>query len=413
MQCRKATAREKAYRLADERGLYLFILPSGHKSWRLGYWFAKAKKRLVLGAYPDMSLQEAREERDLARKLVAKGIDPAVQRKQEEAKRLVDAQATFRSVAETFLAERRPTWAKRYAASVDGIFNNHLLPHWGSLPFGEITKPMVAQRLRAIETRGTPEIARRARQKVNELREWAEEIGYEVRGAGRVKAALKAHVPKLHPAITKLEQLRDALRAIEAAPCHPITRLCSRMIALTAMRPGTVQELPWGEVAALDPDEPLWLIPAARMKLRMERKALEEFDHLAPLAWQTVEVIEAAKTLTGHREFVFAGPYQPRRPVSNATVSKLYRDNGLRDIHVPHGWRSSFSTIMNERAMAADRPGDRAVIDLMLGHMQPGVEPKYNRAAYMPRRRELAQEWADLLLEGMPPASALLDGPRH
>ena len=413
LACRKAAPQAKEYRLADALGMYLLVKPTGHRSWRLGYWFAGQKKRLVLGSYPEMTLQEAREARDHARRLIAQGTDPAVRRKQDKASRIAVARATFKAVAEQFLDERKPLWAASYAATVERTFKNHLYPQWGSLSFAEITRPMIVERLKAIEAKGVRETALRARQKVNELREWAQDLGYAVHSAGEVKAGLRGAIVTKRPAITDLEALRTMLRRIEQAPAHPITRLCSRFIALTVVRPGTAQLTPWSELLALDELKPTWVIPAARMKLTQERKRLDSFDHHVPLARQTVELLEVLATATGKSTLAFPSMSSSKKAISDSTVSKLYRDNGARDLHVPHGWRSSFSTIMNERAMLADRAGDRVVIDLMLAHVQDGVEPTYNRAAYMERRRELAQEWADLLLKDMPPAAELLLGPRR
>lgn len=413
LACRKAGKKDKAYRLADEAGLYLYVLPSGHRSWRMGYWIAKEKKRLVLGAYPAMSLQEARTARDSARALISRGIDPALHRKQEGAKRLLQAAATFKAVGDAWLAERKPGWAPTYARTVEGRLRNHLYPHWGHLPLTGITKPMVAQRLKAIEQGGLRETAGRARQNIEEIFSFAEALGYDVVNPGSVRAALRPAIQARRPAIVELEQLRVMLKAVEAAPAHPITRLASRFVALTAVRPGVAWTLPWSEVAALDPAAPVWTIPAARMKLSQERKKIDAFDHLVPLARQTVELLECVKALSGRSAWVFPSTIGGRRPMSDSTVSKLYRDNGYRGVHVPHGWRASFSTIMNERAMAAKNPGDRVVIDLMLAHMQDGIEPIYNRAAYMERRAEIAQEWADLLLEGMPSPADLITLPRR
>ncbi|OJY63213.1 MAG: integrase [Sphingobium sp. 66-54] len=412
LACRKAAPAAEDYRLADGLGLYLLVMPSGHRSWRMGYWFAGKKKRIVLGAYPEMGLQAAREARDAVRAQVAAGVDPAVARKQAKARKLLEVQATFRVIGDAWLGERRAAWSGSYASTVERMLKNHLYPAWGSVPITAITKPMVAERLRAIEATGAIETAHRARQKVREIFDYAEALGYDLRNPSRVEAALKPVVQKQRPSITNLQQLRAMLWAIEKAPAHPVTRLASRFIALTAVRPGVAQTLTWTEIDAVSAMDPIWTIPAERMKLSQERKQMPAFDHLVPLAHQTIEILDCLRVLTGHTPYVFPSVRSARRPISDSTVSKLYRDNGYRGLHVPHGWRSSFSTIMNERAMLADRPGDRVVIDVMLAHVQEGVEPIYNRALYMPRRRELAQEWADLLLEGLPSASHLLTGRR-
>lgn len=413
LACKKAGATGQEYRLGDYKGLYLLVTAGGHRSWRMGYWFAKKKKRLVLGAYPEMSLQEAREARDAARRLVAQGIDPAVDKKQRQAARLVQAHATLRAVAEAWLEEQTPRWNGKHAKNVREALERDIFPQLGSVPIGEVTKAMVVQRLKAIEQRGAIETAKRHRQRIEEIYAFAEASGYDVANPARVRSSLKPLVRRRWPAITTIEDLRQMLWTVEKAPAHPVTKLASRFIALTAVRPGVVQTLPWDELPDLDDPDPLWVVPADRMKLSVERKRDAAFDHVVPLARQSVELLRSLRILTGRGPLAFPSSLSMRRPISDSTVSKLYRDNGYRDRHVPHGWRSSFSTIMNERAMAAERAGDRTVIDMMLGHQQDGVEPIYNRSAYLPRRRELAQEWANLLLEGLPPASALLTGARR
>ncbi|NWK96518.1 integrase [Sphingobium lactosutens] len=411
--CKKAAATGEAYRLTDSLGLFLHVTPNGHRSWRMGYWIAKVKKRLVLGSYPEMSLKEAREARDEARRLVAAGTDPAVAKKQRAAAQLLDAVATFKVVAESWLDDQRPRWNGKHAKNVAEALARDLYPYFGSVPIREVTKPMVVQRLKAIEARGAIETAKRHRQRIQEIFAHADALGYDVKDPSDVRKALKPLVKKHWPALTQIEELRRMLLTVEALPSHPVSKLASRFIALTAMRPGVVHALPWTELPADDAPDPQWIIPAERMKLSLERKQQDVYDHVVPLSTQAMEILRTLRVLTGHGPLAFPSSRSMRMPISDSTVSRLYREAGYQGRHVPHGWRSSFSTIMNEIAMVEERPGDRVVIDIMLAHMQEGTEPIYNRAAYMPRRREIAQRWANMLLDGMPPPSALLMLPRR
>lgn len=379
----------------------------------MGYWFAKVKKRLVLGAYPEMSLVEARAARDEARKLLAAGSDPAVVRKQRDAARMIESTATFKAMAQLWLDEQRPRWNGKHARNVEEAMAKDLYPHFGSLPIGEVTKPIVVQRLKAIEKRGAIETAKRHRQRIDAIFEHAQALGYEVKNPADVGKALRPLTKKRWPAITELAELRRLLLTVDALPAHPVSKLASRFIALTAVRPGVVQALPWSELPPDDAEDPMWIIPAARMKLSVERKQQDAYDHAVPLSRQAMDLLKSLRLLTGHGPLAFSSSRSMRRPISDSTVSKLYREAGYQGRHVPHGWRSSFSTIMNELAMAQERPGDRVVIDIMLAHQQVGVEPIYNRAAYMPRRREIAQAWADMLFDGLPAPSALLTLPRR
>ena len=170
---------------------------------------------------------------------------------------------------------------------------------------------------------------------------------------------------------------------------------------MTAARPGEVRGAAWSEFEGLGGPEPLWRVPAERMKMRR--------DHLVPLSRQAVEAVEAARAFTGRGPLPFPNARHAHRRMSENAIGYLLNRAGYHRRHVPHGWRATFSTLMNERHRA-----DRQVIDLMLAHApKDKVEGAYNRAAHLARRRELAQEWADLLLEGMPPAREIALGRRR
>ena len=217
---------------------------------------------------------------------------------------------------------------------------------------------------------------------------------------------------KKQPAITDLKKLRQVLADCDAERCRAETKLGLRMLALTAVRPGELRMARWAEFEDLDGAAPLWRIPAARMKGDRDRKGEEAGDHLVPLAPQAVAVMHVMQSLTGGGELVFPSERHTHKPMSENTLRALLIRAGYYQRHVPHGFRAAFSTIMNERAERADRPGDRAVIDLMLAHIPANkIEGAYNRAAYMARRREIAQEWADLVMKGREAPAALIGLP--
>ncbi|SEI67702.1 protein of unknown function [Sphingobium sp. AP50] len=407
-QCRKAKAADKPLKLFDGRGLFLHVAVSGVKSWRLKYRFADKEKLLTLGRYPESSLAQARESCIEARRLLEQGIDPGIEKKQKAAALKADAAATFQVMALQWHGEMAPTWSGHYAKTVMNALKRDLFPEFGALPIGAITRPMVLQRLKAIEGRGAIETAKRARQQLADIFEYAIGEGHNIENPAAGKFSLKPLIQKEMPALTTIAALRSMLWTVEQSRARPVTKLASRMIALTAVRPGVVQSLPWIELDNLDRENPVWIIPATRMKLSQERKQEEAYDHYVPLATQTMELLASLRILTGRGPLAFPQSRSTRKPMSDATISKMYRDCGFTGQHVPHGWRSSFSTIMNELASHRDRPEDRAIIDLMLAHRPRGTESIYNRAVYMPRRRAIAQEWADMLLEGFPPVSSLL-----
>jgi integrase len=230
--------------------------------------------------------------------------------------------------------------------------------------------------------------------------------------AASLRKALQPIRRKHYPALRSLEEARALILATEAAPHHPLTKIASRLIALTAVRFGPLRHAEPGEFEGLSGSSPIWRIPAAKMKLDKEQKEQEAFDFIVPLAPAAVELVQLARRFSGNSPYLFPNGRNPLKPMSDAVLSVAYRRlPAFASRHVPHGWRSTFSTIMNERAIELERH-DRAVIDLMLAHKPSGVEGIYNRAAYMARRREIAVEWAELLLQGLPPSSSLLEGRR-
>jgi integrase len=168
-----------------------------------------------------------------------------------------------------------------------------------------------------------------------------------------------------------------------------------------------------GEFEDLDGAEPIWRIPPVKMKLQRAQSELPEFEFIIPLSGQAVQTVKVAQDFARGRKFLFPSARHSHRLTDSALNVAYRRLQGFEGKHVPHGWRATFSTIMNERALAQKEPGDRAIIDLMLAHQSNSVEAKYNRAAYMPRRRQLAQDWADMLLKGLGSPDTFLDLPRR
>ncbi|MFN3946271.1 MAG: tyrosine-type recombinase/integrase [Allosphingosinicella sp.] len=424
MKARQAKPREADYKLGDSGGLYLLVTKGGAKSWRLKYRFAGKEKRLTFGRYPEVSLAEARARRDEAKRLLRDMRDPAVEAMKRRLVAAAAAEATFEKVAREWHELQSPRWAPVHAADVIRSLQNEVFSNLGSVPLREIDAPLVLAVLRKIERRGALETAKRVRQRMSAVFVHGISTGIcTADPASTVARALKPAPKKTRqPAMTNVEALRGVLRATEESGASPVTKLASRLLALTAVRPGVVRGFEWSEIEGVDwsSDHPedteagLWRVPSSRMKLVLERKDDATFDHLVPLSRQAIEAIAAIRPLTKRLPILFPSNRHLHRPLSENAIGYLYNRCGYHGRHVPHGWRAAFSTIMNERAERAGRSGDRAVIDLMLAHVPSNkVEGAYNRAAYMERRREIAQEWADLLTEGLCPAADLLKGPRR
>lgn len=408
--CRKAVPGEKERKLFDERGLYLRITPAGSKSWCMKYRFGSKEKKLTLGSYPEISLARARALRDEARRELAVDKDPALERKKRKAVAVLESLDTFEKIARAWHEQKAKTLNDRYATQILDRLRENVFPTIGAMPIRQITPPMLLEVVRGVERRGAIEMAHRVRLHMSDVFVWAISSGIaENDPAAVIRKAIQPTDPKLRPALLKPAEVRSILPATEAqGDPYWATLLSSRLLALTAARPGVVRLAERGEFEDLESDAPIWRIPAAKMKLTRKKKRDTTYEFLIPLSVEAVETVKTAMLASPSPNLLFPGVGDRRKPISDSTLSKHYRQANLQGRHVPHGWRASFSTVMNERAAIAGNASDREIIDLMLAHMQEGVEPIYNRAAYMPRRREIAQEWAVFLMAGLPPARSLL-----
>lgn len=268
--------------------------------------------------------------------------------------------------------------------------------------------------------RGAIETAHRICQRINDVYIYAIPAGLATRNpaASMSKALPKVPRSKKQPSI--VDRIRDhdeqiaavqkLLRDCDDQRCRATTKFAERLLALTSVRPNEIHNAEWSELEDIDGPEPLWRIPAERMKGDQDRKAEEDGDHLVPLSTHAVAVIRALRLLTGNYKLMFPGERNVHESMSENTLRDLLIRAGYYKRHVPHGFRAAFSTIMNQRPDRKD--GDRAVIDLMLAHVPENkVEGAYNRAEYMPRRREIAQEWGDLISVGLEPPEALIGRP--
>jgi len=417
--CRKAQATDKDRKLFDERGLFLLVRKSGSKLWRQKYRFGGKEKLLSIGPYPEVSITQARNARDKALQQLRDGIDPSAQKQERKAQARLEAIDTFEQIARIWHNARTDLLTSRYADAVLARLQNDAFPAFGAKPMRQITPRMVLDMIRKIEARDARDVAHRIRNHVSDVFVYAIAEGFaETDPAAIIKKALLPLNGRRRAAVTDLQVARDLLKTVEArSGVYWSTLLATRLLALTAARPGVVRLAEKSEFEGLDGKSPIWRIPAAKMKLTRSEKRDITREFIIPLSRQAVAVVKAAlseslacRTNIGP-QWLFHGPGKWKVPISDSTLSKLYREAGFAGVHVPHGWRSTFSTIMNERAAESDQERDRLIIDLMLAHAQPGVEPIYNRSMYLPRRRQIAQTWANLLMKGADEPHLLL--PAH
>ncbi|MDP5279940.1 integrase arm-type DNA-binding domain-containing protein [Sphingomonas sp. DG1-23] len=423
IQCKKAAPGEKDYKLSDSGGLYLFVTTKGAKSWRLKYRFAGREKRLVMGLYPDVTLKDARDRRDDAKKLLREHKDPLIEERKRKAAAHSAAGATFKVVAERWYAAQLGRWARVNATKIAQALKRDVYPEIGALPLVDIDGPTVLALLRKIEKRGAIDSAKRIRQHISAVFGYGMAEGLcfaDPAGQHLLKAMLPTPVGGSQPGLGSIEEIRELHATVDASTGCDLTKLASRLLGLTFVRPGLIPTARWEEFEGIDwndpsgagdAEEPAWRIRAERMKLEQDNKADDAFEHIVPLVPQAVDVLRAVRRLSGRFPYLFHSVRSTHKPMSANTLGYRYNECGYRDRHVPHGWRTSFSTIMNERATLLDREGDRAVIDAMLSHKPRGIsaaEMAYNRARHMPRRWELARWWADETMKGLVPANELV-----
>ncbi len=409
-EIKRTKPRDKPFKLSDGNGLHLYITPAGGRLWRYRYEIAGKEKLLSIGPYPAISLAEARRARDEAREKLRNGKDPALAKKLQKLSGAKQSTETFETIAREWFELQKSQWVDRHASDVIESLEDEVFSFIGDSPIRDIGVPEVMGVLRNVEARQAFETARRVRQRMSAVFVYAIATG---RGdsdpAATVKGAMAPLKKGRQPAITDLEKAREMLRKAESEPAHPVTKLALRLLALTTVRPGTLITTPWAEWLNLNKNAPVWQIPAERMKLRLAQKDDEHRDHLVPLATQAIDAINQLYVLTGKGPYAFPNSRHAHKPMSENAIGYLLNRAGYHSKHVPHGWRATFSSVMNERY-----PADRPVIDRMLAHVpKDKVEGAYNRALYLDRRRELAQIWADLLLEDALPLADIVNGARR
>lgn len=404
---RRLKPSDKAQKVADGGGLYLYVTPAGARLWRMKYRFAGKEKILAIGAYPEISLSDARRARDRAKDLLRDGLDPSTAKRLKRFRVEREANETFERIAREWLGITRAKWTSVHAADVETSLVRDVFPHIGNVPIKQITAADVLRVLRLVEQRGAVETAHRIRQRIGSVFAYAiATMRADTDPAAPLKQALSPVRRGRMPAVITVEEAQQVLRDVDQSAAHPVTKLGIRLLALTVLRPGVICTAPWVELpAGVD----LWEIPAERMKLRILHKGDRSYDHLVPLSRQARETIEALRSITGSGTYVFPNARHAHKPMSENAMGYALNRAGYHQRHVPHGWRATFSTIMNE--LYRD---DGRVIERILAHQDENrVEAAYNRADYLDRRRELLQTWADMLMVDQMTVDEIMKKPRR
>ncbi|XRD86273.1 tyrosine-type recombinase/integrase [Dyella acidisoli] len=386
---RKAKPSNKAYKLSDSGGLYLLIKPDGARYWRMKYRYAGKEKLLSFGVYPRVSLSEAREQRDAARKLLANGTDPGAAKQASKAERIetaTSAEETFEVVARDWMAWRdaRGKTAETTAAKDRWRLESYLFPEIGSQPITQITALELRDALRKVEAAGKQHTAHRAKITAGQVFRWAV---LEGRTHSDITASLRglfSNPAHTHRAtITEPSRIGELLRAIDGFSGQFVTLCALKLAPLVFVRPGELRCAEWREI---DLDGAIWRIPGERMKMKA--------PHIVPLSKQAISALKELHGLTGAGRYVFPSIRTHSRPMSENTVNAALRRLGYaKDEMTGHGFRSMAASRLNEMGWNAD------AIERQLAHAESNkVRAAYTHAAqYLEERTRMMQAWADYL----------------
>ncbi len=374
-----AKPKEKAYKLADGAGLYLEVVPSGSRYWRMKYRFNGKEKRMAFGVYPAVSLAQARALRDEAKKKLAEGIDPSFAKKEEKLVRDVRLHNTFQAVALEWHGTKVSRWSEGYASDIIEAFNKDIFPYIGQQPVNEIKPLVLLNVLRRMESRGATEKAKKVRQRCSEVFRYAIVTGRaEYNPAADLTSAMSGHESKHYPFLT-VKELPDFFKALSGYTGSPLIVLAARLLILTGVRTGELRGAFWSE---FDLEKAVWEIPAERMKMKR--------PHLVLLSTQALEIVQQLKVMSGQYPLVFPGRNDPRKTMSEASINQVFKRIGYTGKVTGHGFRHTMSTILHEEGF------NTAWIETQLAHVDKNaIRGTYNHALYLEGRKEMMQWYGD------------------
>ncbi|WP_391488032.1 integrase domain-containing protein [Leclercia tamurae] len=375
----RAKALEKDLTLHDGDGLFLIVKTSGKKLWRFRYQRPATKQRTMmgLGAFPALSLADARGLRADYLALLANGIDPQIQAEVAEEEQQIALDSIFSTVAANWFKLKSKSVTPDYAKDIWRSLEKDVFTVIGEIPVQQIKARTLVEALEPIKARGALETVRRLVQRINEIMIYAVNTGLiDANPASGVGMAFekpkKQNMPTLRP-----EELPKLMRSLVMSNLSVPTRCLIEWQLLTLVRPSEASGARWAEI---DLNTKLWTIPAERMKAKRE--------HIVPLSPQALEILEVMKPISTHREHIFPSRNDPKQPMNSQTANAALKRIGYKGKLVAHGLRSIASTALNEQGFNAD------VIEAALAHTDKNeVRRAYNRSTYLESRKILMDWW--------------------
>ncbi len=392
-QIKNAKPADKAYKLNDGRGLYLYINTSGGKLWRLDFAIHGKRKTLSIGKYPEISLVEAREAAENARRMIAQGQDPAAMKQQAKQERKAALLNNFENLARQWHTENLHRWKQNHADRIMRELEKDVFPHIGKMPIDEIKVLDVKAVIEKIHQRNAKEAAEKVRQWIGAVYNHAAKLELTDRNPA---APLRGHFERndvRHMPSLPRERITEFYGRLMVWATDEETRIAIMLTMLTFLRN---TELRGGKWAEIDFERRLWEVNPDRMKKKR--------PHSVPLSDWAIELLQELHTITGHTPYLFPSRTKPDECMSDATLPRLMNRMGYKGIATPHGFRSLASTILNEQGY------NRDAIEMQLAHVEANKSRlPYNRADYMAERTEFMQWYSDLLRGHYREALAMLE----
>lgn len=391
---KKAKPEEKPYKMADGGGMYLEVMPTGSKYWRMKYRIDGKEKRLAIGVYPEVTLAEARDRRADARKLLANGGDPSAIK--QAAKQLIQKSLqieanTFSNLAAEFHKVKSPMWTEGHAKQWLGNLAKYALPLIGDKPITDIEPMDIMQIMRGMEALGIHETRDRLLQTISSVFKYAMATGRAKSNPAEIRIALTERPRVEHFACIEPAELPEFLRAITAyqdlAKVSPIAISALRLLMLTTTRTSEVRFSKWED---FDLDAGCWVIPEEQTgrKGKMGKRS----PHAVPLCNQAVKILRDLYPVTGQGEYVFPNRNQQGKVISENTVLKIIETIGYKGKMTGHGFRSLARSILGDMGYRWE------ALEAMLSHaLVNQTAAAYIRTTYFEERRGIMQRWADYL----------------
>ena len=382
---RNAKPKDKPYKITDEKGMYLFVQPTGGKLWRFDYRYFGKRKTKALGSYPDISLNKARELRDEARKLLAVDVDPSEVTKAQKASKLSKLSNTFEVIAREWVSTHLMTKSKNNAERSLRRFELYLFPKFGSKAILDITPPEILSAIRVIQNLNKTDTAKRTLQTAGQVWRYAVQTG---RAERDITADLKGAIPNSKvnhmAAFTDPKEIAGLLRAIDGFTGTLTVQTALKIAPLVFVRPGELRKAKWADID----------FKAAEWRYTVTKTNTE---HIVPLSRQALEILKKIHPFSGAGEFVFVNGHNSKEAMSDAAVNAALRRMGYdtKTEITGHGFRATARTLLHERLGI-----DPNIIEHQLAHRVPDVlGGAYNRTRFLEQRKEMMQKWADYLDE--------------